>query len=212
MTVESAAQWFFALVALGLLGGLAIGARRPSPVALARLDRGLLASFSLFLFVAWAFEPYVVYLCGWEGLPTAECRSTLTGRLWHFYASEFDPIFLDLPLWLRIVCSLDTLLFGPFYAISVYAFATNQQAAAWYRACALPCSGALLYSTIVYFAYELLAEGHRARLGWVFVINLPWTLAPLLLRHHAQLRRARAAARPSLVLGRTVARRPLNDL
>ena len=28
---------------------------------------------------------------------------------------------------------------------------------------------------------EVLAEGHRAALGWVFVVNLPWTLAPLVL-------------------------------
>ena len=45
----------------------------------------------------------------------------------------------------------------------------------------LPASGALIYSTIVYFGYELLAESHRASLFWVFVVNIPWTLAPVLL-------------------------------
>ena len=65
-----------------------------------------------------------------------------------FYAKTFDPIFLNLPLWLRIVCSLDTILFGPFYAVSVYAFWTKQREAR-YGLIALPVSGALLYSTVV---------------------------------------------------------------
>ena len=125
----------------------------------------------MFLFVAWFFEPWVVYLCGWDGLETAECQRTLTGRLWLFYAKTFDPIFLNLPLWLRIVCSLDTFLFGPFYAVSVYAFWTKQQEARWYELIALPMAGALLYSTVVYFAYEVIAEADRASLLWVFVIN-----------------------------------------
>ena len=155
--------------------------RASSSVAIRRLDGVLLATFCMFLFVAWFFEPWSVYLCGWDGLETVECQRTLTGRLWLFYAKTFDPIFLNLPLWLRIVCSLDTILFGPFYAVSIYAFWTKQQEARWYELIALPTAGALLYSTVVYFAYEVIAEAGRASLVWVFVINLPWTLAPVLL-------------------------------
>jgi len=142
------------------------------------IDRYLVASFAIFLFVAWFFEPAVIYQCGWEGL--AQC-DTLVGKLWFFYASSFDPVFLNLPLWLRLVCSLDTLLFAPFYAFSLRAFCTGQQESVWYMLLALPFSGALIYSTVVYFGYELLAEAHRASLFWVFVINLPWTLAPFAL-------------------------------
>ena len=116
------------------------------------VDRLLLGTFGMFLFVAWFFEPAVIYLCGWEGLGTAACDATLIGRLWHFYAASFDPVFLNLPLWLRIVCSLDTFLFGPFYAVSLFAFGTGRQLARWYVAIALPSAGALLYSTVVYFA------------------------------------------------------------
>ena len=170
----------FALTVAALLAGLA--SLISGGVAMrARLDRLLLGTFAMFLFVAWFFEPWVVHLCGWEGLQTAACQKTLTGRLWLFYAERFDPVFLNLPLWLRIVCSLDTFLFGPFYLASLYAFASGQQESAWYRTLALPASGALIYSTVVYFAYECLAEAHRASLLWVFIINLPWTLAPFLI-------------------------------
>ena len=37
------------------------------------------------------------------------------------------------------------------------------------------------WTTVVYFAYEVIAESGRASLVWVFVINLPWTLSPILL-------------------------------
>ena len=171
----------FTITVIALTLALLSLRRASSSVAIRRLDRVLLATFCMFLFVAWFFEPWVVYLCGWDGLETAACQRTLTGRLWLFYAKTFDPIFLNLPLWLRIVCSLDTILFGPFYAVSVYAFWTKQQESRWYELIVLPVSGALLYSTVVYFAYEVIAEAGRASLLWVFVINLPWTLTPILL-------------------------------
>ena len=66
-------------------------------------------------------------------------------------------------------------------AVSVHAFWTKQQGARWYELIALPMAGARLYPTVVYFAYEVIAESGRASLVWVFVINLPWTPAPVLL-------------------------------
>ena len=145
----------------------------------------------------WFFEPLVIHLCGWDGLETAACQRTLTGQLWLFYAKTFDPIFLNLPLSLRIICSLDTLLFGPFYAASCFAFATGRQTQRWYVLVALPACGALIYSTIVYFAYEVLDAAPGTSFFWVFVINLPWTLAPLvlLLRLGRELPPALAAPR-----------------
>ena len=122
----------FCLIVLALTLGLVTGAWCCTARAVRRLDSLLSGTFCMFLFVAWFFEPYVVYVCGWEGLRTEDCQRHLINRIWLFYADTFDPVFLDLPLWLRIVCSLDTILFGPFYAASVYAFATGAQEARWY--------------------------------------------------------------------------------
>ena len=148
--------------------------RASSSVAIRRLDRVLLATFCMFLFVAWFFEPWVIYLCGWDGLETTECQRTLTGRLWLFYAKTFDPIFLNLPLWLRIVCSLDTILFGPFYPSPSTRFGRNSGRRGGTAHCAARVRRAALLD-------RRLLAGHRggeprvAPLG-VFVINLPWTL------------------------------------
>jgi hypothetical protein len=193
MLLGKAVAGAFAVIVVALAVALAYHAAAGTP---RRLDKLLLGCFCVFLFVAWFFEPYVIHLCGWEGLPTKECQRHLIGRLWLFYAETFDPIFLNLPFWLRIVCSLDTLLFGPFYVISVYAFVTKQQEAHWYQLVALPFAGALVYSTIVYFSYEVLAESHRASLVWVFLINLPWTLAPILLVVRCSPRRRTAFDAP----------------
>jgi hypothetical protein len=178
--LESASLAVFAAFFAALLVGCAraIGVGR---VDVHSCDRILLATFCMMLFVAWFFEPYVVALCGWEGLETASCQRDVIGQLWFFYAKTFDPVFLNLPTWLRLVCSLDTFVFGFFYAASIYALRTNRVTQRWYVLLALPMCGALIYSTIVYFGYELLAEAHRCSLLWVFVVNLPWTLCPLLL-------------------------------
>ena len=63
-----------AALAVGLVQAVSDSAR-----SIARLDRILLWTFSLFLFVAWFFEPYVVYLCPDWDLRPPECQATLTG-------------------------------------------------------------------------------------------------------------------------------------
>lgn len=167
----------------GILIGALPWAFRSSFLSRVIMDRILLLSFGIMLFVAWFFEPYVVLTCGWEGLQTDRCRATLIGRSWLYYAESFDPIFLDLPVWLRIMCSLDTLLFGPFYLLCLYALWKGRTVLStpWCLIILVAGAGALMYSTLVYFAYEILEESHRASLQWVFIVNLPWTFTPLLL-------------------------------
>ena len=39
----------------------------------------------------------------------------------------------------------------------------------------------IIYSTVIYFGYELWMELHKANMMVVFLINIPYTLIPLLL-------------------------------
>lgn len=145
------------------------------------LDGVLVNLAFLFSFVALVFEPLGLAICGWEGLDVC-ARSSWVGAAWHLYASRFDPIFLALPLWLKIMNSLDPLLFSWLYlavALLLRRGAFDRSPALRTVACA--GAGALVYSTIVYFAYELLAESHRANLPMVALINLPWSVWPILL-------------------------------
>jgi len=64
-------------------------------------DAFLVIWFALFAVSSLVFEPFIVF-----GVDLATSTS-FVGRTWFWYASSFDPIFLDTPLWLRIMCGID---------------------------------------------------------------------------------------------------------
>jgi hypothetical protein len=54
----------------------------------------------------------------------------------------------------------------------------------WLQPLALLFSGALVYSTVVYFAMEVvLANSSGADMTMVFLINGPWTVIPCILAY-----------------------------
>jgi hypothetical protein len=142
---------------------------RPTP-----FDSFLVFWFGLFAVSSLAFEPFIVF---GVDLSTA---TDIVGRTWYWYARSFDPIFLDTPLWLRIMCGIDAFVFGPFYLVLIYAFVRKRN---WIRIPALLYGAAIVYSTAVYFGYEVLDSANRAQanLPAVFLVNIPFTIVPLLL-------------------------------
>ncbi len=135
-------------------------------------DLFLVVWFCVFAISSLVMEMYIVF-----GVDLAASRDPF-GRAWHFYAASWDPIFLDTPLFLKIMCGIDAFVFGPFYLVLIYAFATGKN---WIRIPGLIYVSAIVYSTLVYFGIEFLGEGHRADLLMVFLVNIPYTLVPLLL-------------------------------
>jgi len=138
------------------------------------LDAFLLFWFCLFAVSSLVYEQFIVFDVD---LSTA---TDIFGRSWYWYASSFDPIFLDTPLWLRIMCTIDAYLFGSFYLALIYAIVRERN---WIRVPALLYGSAIVYSTLVYFGYEFLDEANRseANLLAVFLVNVPYTIIPLLL-------------------------------
>ncbi len=131
----------------------------------------------LFGFVAFVIEPLFYFGCNWE---TKNCSDSpfwavqANGLLWSFYA-DYDVLFVNVPMWLRVMCSIEVFVFGPLYLITAHAF--------YYRSPYLLClsltfSGALFYSTIVYFVMELFSDSN---LDVVFLVNIPWSIVPVLL-------------------------------
>lgn len=126
----------------------------------------------LFAFTSLVMEAYVVF-----GVDLAACTDPL-GRLWYFYASKWDPIFLETPLWLRVMCGVDMFVFGPTYLWLVRGLVRGDERI---RLPGQVFVGAIVYSTVVYFAVEILQEAARADLTMVFVVNIPYTLVPIWL-------------------------------
>ena len=136
------------------------------------VDAVLCICFALFAVTSLVYEPYVTFgvdLCA---------RDEFVARSWCWYAESFDPLFLETPTWLMIMCTIDFVVFGPIHLLCLYAFFRQRE---WIRSIALVYGGALFYSTLVYFGYEFMEEMHRADMLWVVLINVPYTLMPMLL-------------------------------
>jgi len=145
-----------------------------TPLGKRPLDAFLVASFCVFAVSSLVYEQFIVF-----GVDLANATD-LFGRSWYWYARSFDPVFLDPPLWLRIMCAIDAYVFGACYVVFVFAFVKGRN---WVRIPALLYGSAIVYSTVVYFGWEFLDEANRsqANLLAVFVVNVPYTLVPLLL-------------------------------
>ncbi len=137
-------------------------------------DVFLVFCFSVFAVSSFIYEQFVVF-----GIDLSTARDVF-GRSWYWYARSFDPVFLDPPLWLRIMCTIDGYVFGACYPVFIYAFVRGRN---WVRIPALLYGSAIVYSTLVYFGWEFLDEANRAEANLlaVFVVNIPYTVVPLLL-------------------------------
>lgn len=154
-------------------------------------DRFLVFWYLLFAFTALVFEPLFYYGCQWNA-HTCYYASIypFIGRMrdiWVLYL-QYDPVFFVLPLWLRVLCTIEVWIFGPLYLLVAIGMLTN---ATWLEMIALPFSGALVYSTVVYFAMELLDFTIGTNLYVVFLVNLPWTIIPILLMYQIRHRKLR---------------------
>ena len=144
------------------------------------LDRVLIAIYWLFAFIGLVFEPLYYFGCDWayENCPSSNSIVvSAVGQLWLIYA-KWDPLFYTIPNWLRVLCSIEVFIFGPLYALNAYGL---QVKARWLPFVALPFNGALVYSTLVYFAMEFiwLTPGTNALM--VLLINIPWTIFPVIM-------------------------------
>jgi hypothetical protein len=138
------------------------------------LDAFLVFWFCVFTISSFVFEQFIVF-----GVDLS-ATTDIFGRTWYWYARSFDPVFLDPPLWLRIMCTIDGYIFGACYPFFIYAFVRGRN---WVRIPALVYGAAIVYSTVVYFAWEFLDEANRAQanLPAVILVNIPYTIVPLLL-------------------------------
>jgi len=148
--------------------------RRGTPLRRRPLDAFLVFWFCLFAVSSLVYEQFIVF-----GVDLS-AATDIFGRSWYWYARSFDPIFLDTPSWLRVMCTIDAYVFGPFYLVLIYALVREQN---WIRIPALLYGAAIVYSTLVYFGYEFLDEANRAHANLlaVLLVNIPFTLLPLLL-------------------------------
>lgn len=137
-------------------------------------DLFLVFFFCVFATTSLVYEQFIVFRVD------LSTTTDIFGRSWYWYSRSFDPVFLDPPLWLWIMCTIDAYVFGAMYPVLIYAFVKGRN---WIRVPALLYGSAIVYSTAVYFGWEFLDEANReqANMLGVFVVNIPYTIVPLLL-------------------------------
>eukprot|EP00039_Didymoeca_costata_P007516 m.100683 g.100683 ORF g.100683 m.100683 type:complete len:181 (-) comp13719_c0_seq2:2927-3469(-) len=151
---------------------------------------GLQILYYVYAFTALIFEPLYYFRCNWE-LYGEDCsaKTDIVLQLWRFYA-QYDSLFITVPDWLQLMCSIEVFIFGPCYlivALFLPKFANECENHTHnmflFGPFVLVFNGALVYSTVLYFLYEFLFlwNDTETNLWVVLVVNIPWIIGPVLL-------------------------------
>ena len=96
----------------------------------------------------------------------------------HWWERSFDPLLIARPAWYRATIWLDVLVFGPFYAVAIYAYAKGKE---WIRIPSI-IWGTMLFTNVFIILGDELRGIHAAPNPAVVVLaNGPWMLVPALV-------------------------------
>jgi hypothetical protein len=153
--------------------------RRPVPLRRRPLDAALIAFFAVNL----AFVTYVVSL---EQI-VIDDPARYAPPLWppgpaldliHWYERSFDPLLLARPAWYRATIWIDVLLFGPFYAAALYAYARGRD---WIRIPSVVWAAMMFTNVTIILFDELRGDHATPHPAAVVGANLAWLLVPILV-------------------------------
>ena len=94
----------------------------------------------------------------------------------HNYGHTYDPLEIARPVWWKATIWIDALLFGPFYAVAIYAYVKGKN---WIRIPSI-IYGAMLFTIVFIILSEELFGPYKApQFGIVLALNAPWLLMPI---------------------------------
>ena len=96
----------------------------------------------------------------------------------HWWGDRFDPVLLARPAWWRATIWLDSLFFGPFYAVAIYAFIRGRE---WIRIPAVFWAGIMFANVFIILNEELFGPHATPERLMVILANLPWLVSPALM-------------------------------
>ena len=96
----------------------------------------------------------------------------------HWYGRTFDPVLMARPAWWRATIWIDSLFFGPFYAVAIYAFVKGKN---WIRLISIVWASVMLTNVTIILFEEVLGDHASPRLGRVFLANAAWIVFPLIV-------------------------------
>jgi hypothetical protein len=96
----------------------------------------------------------------------------------HWWEKNFDPLLWARPVWYRATIWIDVLLFGPFYAVAIYAFVRGRE---WIRTPSILWAGMMLANVTIILFEEFLGPHAAPRPWMVLAANASWLIFPLLV-------------------------------
>lgn len=96
----------------------------------------------------------------------------------HWYGKNFDPVLMARPAWWRATIWIDSLFFGPFYLVAMYAFIKGKN---WIRLVAIVWASVMLTNVTIILFEEINGQYATPELGRVLMANAAWLIFPVIV-------------------------------
>ncbi len=113
----------------------------------------------------------------------------------HWYGQHIDPVLMARPVWWRMTIWIDTVFFGPFYLVAIYAYIRGRE---WIRTPSIIWASMLMTNVIIILGEERAGSNPTPDFPLVLALNLPWLIVPALVIYR-MARSVHPFAEPALV-------------
>lgn len=96
----------------------------------------------------------------------------------HWWGRTFDPLLLARPAWWKATIWIDSLFFGPFYAVAIYAFLKAKD---WIRLPSVIWASVMMTNVTIILSEEAYGPNATPHFFIVFLANLAWLVFPIAL-------------------------------
>jgi hypothetical protein len=96
----------------------------------------------------------------------------------HWYGRRFDPVLMARPAWWRATIWIDSLFFGPYYAVAIYAFVKGRN---WIRFVSIVWASVMLTNVTIILFEEVNGVHASPELMRVFLANACWVIFPVIV-------------------------------
>ncbi len=151
--------------------------RRTIPLARRRLDVLFIGFFAVnLLFITYIVDieqiiipnPFSFHYPIWPPAPFID--------MVHWWGRTYDPLLLARPVWWKATIWIDSLFFGPFYAVAIYAFVKGKD---WIRIPSIIWASVMMTNVTIILSEEIYGPSASPHLGMVILANLAWFLLPI---------------------------------
>jgi hypothetical protein len=98
--------------------------------------------------------------------------------LFHSYGNTIDPLINARPTWWKATIWIDELLFGPFYAVAIFAFIKGKN---WIRLPSIIWASVMMTNVTIILSEEFFGPHATPHPVLVFLSNLAWLVFPILV-------------------------------